>query len=58
MLVAPLAFLAERRPWRALAVAALSALPLAQVLGLHLGPNTTPLAAMLAMILMARLEPR
>ena len=58
MLVAPLAFLAERRPWWALAVAALSALPLAQVMGLHWGPNTTPLAAMLAMILLVRLEPQ
>ena len=55
LLVAPLAWLAEKRPAWALGIALLSALPLAQALGLHWGPNTTPLAAVLSLVLMARL---
>jgi hypothetical protein len=53
LLVAPLACLAERRPHWALGLALLSALPLAQALGLHGGPNTTPLAAGLALACLA-----
>ena len=54
LLVAPLAWLAERRPWWALALALLSAVPLAQVmLGLHWAPNTTPLAAAMALACLA-----
>jgi hypothetical protein len=52
LLVAPLAWLAERRPWWALGIAVLSALPLAQAWGLYGGPNVTPLAAALALVYM------
>jgi hypothetical protein len=50
LLVAPLAWLAERRPWWALGIAVLSALPLLQAWGLYAGPNATPLAAALALV--------
>ena len=49
LLVAPLAWLADKRPGWALGIAALSALPLAQALGLFWGPNATPLAAVAAL---------
>ncbi len=57
LLVAPLAWLAARRPWWALGIALVSALPLAQVmLGLHWLPNATPLAAALALVCLAILS--
>jgi hypothetical protein len=56
LLVAPLAWLAERRPWWALGLALLSALPLAQALGLHWGPNATPLAAALSLACLAAIS--
>jgi hypothetical protein len=58
LLVAPLAWLADKRPGWALGLAALSALPLAQAWGLYSGPSTTPITAILALACVARAPAR
>jgi hypothetical protein len=54
LLVAPLAWLADKRPGWSLGVAGLSALPLVQAWGYYQGPSTTALAAIVSLGCMTR----
>jgi len=58
LLIAPLAWLAGKRPAWALGLAALSALPLVQALGFYSGPNTTSVTAILSLACITRLSSR
>ena len=56
LLIAPLGFLAARNPAWAALVWGLSLPPLAMALGKYTGPNTIPLAALMSLIALYRLE--
>ena len=56
LLIAPIAWLATRKPGWAAAVWGLSLLPFIAGFGLYPGPNTMPLAALLSLAVMAVME--
>jgi hypothetical protein len=58
LLAIPFGFLLKRSPAAAIAVWLLTLLPVLAFFGLYEGPNTAPLAAILSIAALARLEPK